>query len=158
MMPARRDMIDARRGVPGQEVIALAVAVVEEEITTGVEVEVVGIAESVGDDFRAVPIGIEAEQGTAFDLPSRNGRNVDLAWVELGVVAANDIPVAIRAFAYCMAAVFAGSEREQALRRAVGAAIAVRVAETPERAIAYEHQVTTVEAQTHAAGCRLGEI
>ena len=74
VMTAKRDLIEPRRRVPGQEEIALHVAVVREDVAEPVEIEVVRVAETVRDDFRIPAIRRQAQQASRFRLANRRVR------------------------------------------------------------------------------------
>src|SRR5205807_10165879 len=57
MMPPICDMINTRRCVPRQKIVALHVAVVSEQVAESVEVEIVRIAKSMGHRLDLRPFG-----------------------------------------------------------------------------------------------------
>jgi hypothetical protein len=156
-MAAGGDMEDARRRVPRQEEIAFAVAVVGEQVAGGVEVEVVGVAEAVGNHLGLLAIRGEPEQTAGFGVRDGGVRQGDVLRVDAAVVAADDIPPAIGPFAHGVAAVLAGLQRGDMFGRPIGLALAGRVAVAREPVVATEVKVGAIEAEAHAAGGRDGE-
>ena len=59
------DVEQAVGGVPRQVLVALAVGIDREQVPVLVEVEVVGVAEAVGEDFGLLAVGREADDRAA---------------------------------------------------------------------------------------------
>ena len=156
-MTAKRDVIEPRRRVPGQEEIAFHIAVVGEDVTEPVEIEVVRVAEAVRNDFRIPAIRRQTQQASRFRLANRRVRQRDVLLTEAGVVAADEIPPAVRPFAHRVTAMLGEMEREKFLRRTVRFAIAIAIVITRKPAVTGEVEIVPVKAHSHPAGFRLGE-
>src|SRR2546426_9097857 len=76
---------------------------------------------------------------------------------EAGVVAADQIPPAVRAFAHRVAAVLGETKRKEFFGRAVGLAVAVAVTVAREPAIAAEIEIVSVKTHSHTAGFGLAK-
>src|ERR1051325_11557193 len=63
VMTTGRNVEQARRRVPGQKIVALHIAVISEQFPFRIDIKVVWIAESVGQNLGAVSIGLETQQG-----------------------------------------------------------------------------------------------
>ena len=157
VMTAKRDLIEPRRRVPGQEEIALHVAVVGEDVAEPVEIEVVRVPEAVRDDFRMPAIRRQAQQASRFRLANRRVRQRDVLLTEAGVVAADQVPPAVRPFAHRMTAMLGEMEREKFLRRTVRFAIAIAIVITRKPAVTGEVEIVPVKAHSHPAGFRLAK-
>src|SRR6185503_8854941 len=95
MVRAMSNVIDARGRVPWQEVVSFHVAVVSEEITRPVEIEIVGITKPMRDDFRLNRVWPDPQQRSRLRLQNRRSWDGNVALIKSRVVASNDIPPAV---------------------------------------------------------------
>src|SRR5687768_8819761 len=79
VLAAAGDEVDADGSVPGGSGVPLHVGVVVEELAVGVEVDVVGVAESGGDDFPGFAVGVGARDPAAW------GHDVGVVAAAVGV-------------------------------------------------------------------------
>src|SRR5713226_6824879 len=151
MVSALRDVVDSRWCVPGEKEISFAIAVVGEEIAQFIEVEIVRIAESVCDHLTLPAIGGQAEQGTTLHLTNgRMGQGYVLG-SKAAVVAANDVPPAVRSLAHGVAAVLREGQRDDALGWPICSTLSAAVLVARKPAAAAEIEVIAVETHAHAA-------
>ena len=108
MMSARGDVIHPRRRIPGEEEIPFDVAVVCKHVAGGVEVEIVGLRKPW-----AMTLALfEQSGGRRSKAPASEsrigefGRVACMLPIDFAVIAADDVPPAIRSLAHRMAAVF----------------------------------------------------
>ena len=154
---AWRDVEDARAAIPRQMVVALAVGVVGEKISEGVEVAVVGIAEAVRDDLGSFSIRREADDRAAIRILHRRTRARDVRRACARVVAANHVIPAVRPFDDTvggMLAVALGADEHVGL--AVPHAVASAVVEAAHAIVAGADEIVAVEIHSVRAG--LGEV
>ena len=156
-MAAVSDVIEPCGCVPRQNEFVLAIAVVSEDFAIGIEIEVVRIAESVCGDFDLFEVRRESHECAGFGCADECAGRIDLAGGDVAVVATDEIPRAIGAFANGMAAMFAAFGFEQTFRWAVGLVIKIRIANSPDRSFTVENDVMTIETDPLCAAFGCGE-
>src|SRR5687768_4046185 len=151
MMAAMRDVVNARRRVPRQEIIGLNVAVVREDVAERIKIEVVRIAEAVRDDFAIAPVGSDSQERSGFGAPNRRPSQARMFVRYGGFISDNDIEPAVRPFPDGMPAMFEKLHREQALGWAIGHTVAVSIVISKQPAISNEVKRWPVKAHAHPA-------
>ena len=152
VMLALADVIDARRIIPRQEGVAFNVAVVSEDVAGGIEVEAVGIAQTMSNDLAVSVVRGNPQQRPGFRFVNRRTikRSVLLAG-ETGVVAADDIEPSVRSLTDGVPAVFAEAERHQFFRRAVRHAVAIHIHVAQQPPVRRGVEGVTDKAHSHHA-------
>ncbi len=134
-------------------VVALAVGVVGEDLAERVEINVVGIAEAVREDFAGLAVGRDADERAGVDLLDGGTGELRVFAADAGVIAADEVEPTVRAFHDAVGRVLAvalGAEPE--LGFAIGSTVAVRVAPAADATVAVHDEVVAVEIHSVRTG------
>src|SRR5262245_48116564 len=145
------DVIEPATLVPRQADAPLIVGVECEQLAVAVEVEVVRVAETVGDDFGIGEVGRETEDAAGNRLLNRRRVTLSVLGAEPRVIPAEQVQPTVRSAAECVRVVLtAGLERPNQFRRADHLVIWADL-EPPKPAVADGVERIALPEQAHRA-------
>src|SRR3954463_8588693 len=111
-MAAGSHMVEPGGGVPGQKKVALDIAVVGEDLTKSVEVEIIWITKPVCDGLYLPALGGKSNECSSFDVSNHGGGRSDMLRAKTGIIASDQIKPTIGPFPNSVAAVLARACRK----------------------------------------------
>src|SRR4029078_3324251 len=90
-----RHVEESRGSIPRKMMISLAIAVDGEELAKGVEIKVVDVAETMGDDFGVFSVRGEPQNRSRFGLLNWGSWERCMSGGDAGIITAGDINPAI---------------------------------------------------------------